>query len=98
MTDQRDQLTAGRRRRHKSPPIASHMHDLAFPTLLDHMGAENEPSCSKEAKDAKRLRCAATTPRSAMGTQPNDYDRVMGVTSLGSQEPVRFGEENDPEL
>ena len=31
-----------------------------------------------------------------MGTQPNDYDRLMGVTSVGSQEP-RFGEESDPE-
>ena len=35
--------------------------------------------------------------RSARGTQPNDYDRVMGVTSAGSQESVRFGEENGPE-
>ena len=32
-----------------------------------------------------------------MGTQPNDCDRVMGVASVGSQESVRFGEENDPE-
>ena len=34
-----------------------------------------------------------------MGTHPNDYlnDRVMGVTAVGSQESVRFGEENDPE-
>ena len=32
-----------------------------------------------------------------MGTHPNGYDRVMGVTSVGSQESVRFGEEYDPE-
>ena len=83
------------RRRHKSPPIAPHMHP--FPTLLDDMGAEDGPSCSEEEKDAKRLRSASTAPRSAMGAQLNDYDRIMGVTSVGSQESVRFGEENDPE-
>ena len=93
MTDQRDHPTAGRRRRHKSPPIPPHMHDLPFPTLLDHMGAEDGPSCSEEEKDAKCLRSPSTTPRSAMSTQPNDYDRVMGATSVGSQESVRFGEE-----
>ena len=32
-----------------------------------------------------------------MGTFPYEYDRVMGVTSVGSQESVRFGEEHDPE-
>ena len=73
------------------------MHDLPLPNLLDHMGAEDGPSCSEEEKDAKPQRSASTTPRSTMGTHPNDYDRVMGVTSVGSQESVRFGEENDPE-
>ena len=28
------------------------------------------------------------------GTGPDEYDRVMGVTSVGSHETVRFGEEN----
>ena len=97
MTDQRDHPTAGRRRKHKSLPVAPHMHDLLFPTLLDHRGAEDGPSCSDEENDAKRLRSASTTPSSAMGTQPNDYDRIMGVTSVGSQESVRFGKGNDPE-
>ena len=32
-----------------------------------------------------------------MGTLPYEHDRVMGVASVGSQESVRFGEENDPE-
>ena len=36
-------------------------------------------------------------PRSTMGTRPYDYDRVTGVTSVGSQESVRFGEESDAE-
>ena len=92
MTDQRDHPTAGWRRRHKNPPIAFHMHDLPFPTLLDHMGAEDRPSGSEAENDVKRLRSASTTLRSARGTQPNDYDMVMGVTSVGSQELVRFGE------
>ena len=73
------------------------MHDFPLPRLLDHMGAEDGPSCSEEEKDAKRQRSAFTTPRSTMGAHPNDYDRAMGVTSVRSQESVRFGEENDPE-
>ena len=32
-----------------------------------------------------------------MGTLPCEHDRVMGVAPVGSQESVRFGEENDPE-
>ena len=51
----------------------------------------------EEEKDAKHQRSASTTPRSTMGTLPCKYDRVMGVASVGSQESVRFGEENDPE-
>ena len=41
-----------------------------------------------------RMRSASTTPRSVRGTDPNEYDRVMGVTSVGSRETVRFGEED----
>ena len=61
------------------------------------MGAEDAPSCSEQEKEAKRQRSASTTPRSTMGTLPYEYDRVMGAASVGSQESVRFGEENDPE-
>ena len=46
----------------------------------------------------ERLRSTSTTPRSVRGADPDDYDRAMGVTSVGSRETVRFGEENDPEL
>ena len=35
------------------------------------------------------MRTASTTPRSFRGTDPDEYDRVMGVTSV-----VRFGEGN----
>ena len=97
MTDQSVHPTTGRKRRHKSPPIASQMHDLPFPTVLDHMGAKDGPSGSETENDAKRLRSASATPRSARGAQRNDYDRVMGVTSVGSLESVRFGEAKGPE-
>ena len=97
MTEQSNHPTSGRRRRHKSPAAVPPMHDLPLPILLDHMGAEDGPSCSEEEKDAKRQRSASTTPRSTMGTLPYEYDKVMGVASVGSQESVRFGEENDPE-
>ena len=32
-----------------------------------------------------------------MGTLPYEYDRVMGVASVGFHESERFGEGNDPE-
>ena len=35
----------------------------------------------------------STTPRSAICTDPDENDRVMGVTSACSRETVRFGEE-----
>ena len=38
------------------------------------------------------MRSASTTPRSVRGTDPEDYDRVMGVSSVGPHETVRFGE------
>ena len=40
------------------------------------------------------MRSASTTPRSIRGTDPDDYDRVMGVTSVGPQETAMSGEEN----
>ena len=73
------------------------MHDLPLPRLLDHMGAEDGPSCNEEEKDGKSKRSASTTPRSTMGTFPCEYDRVMGVASAGSSESERFGEGSDPE-
>ena len=98
MTDHLNHPTAGRRRRHKSPAAVSHMHDLPLPSLLDHMGADKDGmSCSAAKQETKRLRSASTIPRSERGPHPNDYDHVMGVTSVGSRESVRFGEENDRE-
>ena len=98
MTEQHpEHPTAGRGRRHESPASVP-MHGLPLPKLLDHMGAEDGPSSAEERKEAKRQRSAFTTPRSARGTLPHDYDRVMGVTSVDSQESVKFEEGDDSEF
>ena len=66
--------------------------------MRDYIGADSDgPSRSEEEKDTKWMRLAPTTPRSERGAHPNDYDQVMGVTSMGSRDSVRFREENDPE-
>ena len=98
MTDQSNHPMAGRRR-HKNAAAVPHMHDLPLASLLDHMGEDEMVplAASKKRMDAKRLRSASTARKSLRGTHPNDYDLVMGVTSVGSRESVRFGEENDPE-
>ena len=71
----------------------------APPSLPDHLrDDEDGPSCSDEEKEAKRMRSASTTPRSFRGTAPDDYDRVMGVTSVGPQETVGLGEESVSDL
>ena len=94
MSDMRNHRTAGRRRRHKSPAVGH----LAPPALPDHL-RDDEDGLTRidEEKGAKRMRSASTTPRSFRGTDP-DYDRVMGVTSVGPQETARFGEGNATEF
>ena len=52
------------------------------------------PSCSDDEKETKRMRSASTTLRSLRGTDPDEYHRIMGFTSVGSRETVRFGEES----
>ena len=99
MTDQDQGLpTAGRRRRHKSPAALSIVHDLPLPRLLDHMSAEDGPSDAEEEKEAKRCGSASTTPTSATGTLPHDYDMVMGIAPVEPQESVRFEEGDNSEL
>ena len=63
--------------------------------LPDHIKADDDgPTCSNKEKGAKRMRSACTTLRSvSSGTDPDEYGRVMGVTSVGSRKTVRFGEE-----
>ena len=70
------------------------MDRLEPPRLPDHLrGGEDGPSGSEEEVEAKGLRSASTTPRSASGTDPDEYDRVMGISSV-AQETDRYGEGN----
>ena len=46
----------------------------------------------------KGLRSASTTPRSARGTDPDDYEFVIGVSSVHLQEGVGFGDGNVTDL
>ena len=63
--------------------------------LPDHVRADDDgPTCSDEEKGVKRMRSSSTTPRSGKGAGPDECDRVMGVTSVGFREMVRFGEES----
>ena len=87
MTDEIRHPTAGRRRRHKSPAAVPVTHDLHLPSLPDHFRTDVDgPSCSNDEKGAMWFRSTSTTPRSVRGTNPDDYDRAMGVTSVGSRE------------
>ena len=52
------------------------------------------PSGSEEEKDAKRMRSTSTTPRSGRGTDPDEYDRIMGISSVLPLEMERFGDGN----
>ena len=71
--------------KHKNPAAGYLAPCLAPPTLPDHTRIDDDgPTCSDEEKGTKRMRSASTTPRSVRGTDPDEYDRVMGVTSVGS--------------
>ena len=52
----------------------------------------------RDEKGAKRMRSASTTPRSLRGADPDEYDRVMGVTSVGPLETVWCGEGSGTEF
>ena len=95
MSDTRDHPTGSRRRKHKNPAVGY----LSPPALPAHLRDDEDGStCSDEEKGAKQMRSASTTHRSFRRTDPDDYDRVMGVTSVGPQETVRFGEGNATEF
>ena len=78
--------TAGRRRRHKSPP-----------RLADHPDTENGPSDEEGEKEAKRQRSEPTTPISTSGGLPYEYDEVMGITQGNPGEAEGFDEGLDLE-
>ena len=52
----------------------------------------------RKKKDAQRLRSTSTTLGSGRGTDPDDYDRVMGVSSVQRSAMGRFGDGNVTEV
>ena len=63
--------TAGRRRRHKSPPIMHAAVALPVPRLDDHDDTEKGPSDEEGEKEAKRQRSEPTTPISTADSHMN---------------------------
>ena len=89
--------TAGRRRRHKSPPVLHAQPAIPVPRLEDQNDTENGPSDEDGEKDAKRQRSEPTTPISTSSRLPYEYDLLMGITQVGSGETEGFEEGNDLE-
>ena len=57
-----DHPTAGRRRRHKSPPTLHAPVALPVPRLDDHLDTDHGPSDEEGEKEATRQRSEPTTP------------------------------------
>ena len=89
--------TAGRRRRHKSPPALHATVALPVPRLADHLDTENGPSNEEGEKEAKRQRSEPTTPISTSSRLPYEYDEVMGITQVDPRETEAFDEGLDLE-
>ena len=87
--------TAGRRRRHKIPPVLHAPLAIPIPRLEDHVDTENGPSDEDGDKKAKRQRSEPTTPISTSSRLPYEYDQLMGITHVGSGETEGFEEGND---
>ena len=99
MTDQSiDHPTQGRRRRHKSPSIATAVPLLQAPRLVDHLVDTDGPSDEEGGKEAKRQKSEPTTPISTSSRTPNEYDEVMGITQVDPREAERFEEGVEPEF
>ena len=80
--------TAGRRRRHKSPPTLHAPIALPIPRLDDHLDTENGPSDEEGKKEAKRQ-------RSASSRLPYEYDQMMRITQVGSGKTKGFEDGTD---
>ena len=93
MTDQSmEHPTQGRRRRHKSPSIASAAPLLPVARLADRLVDTDGPSDEEGGKEAKRQKSEPTTPISTSSRPPNEYDEVMGITQVDPREAERFEE------
>ena len=87
--------TAGRRRKYKSPATraAEEAADLLEPPLPpEHLRGDDGPSGSEEESEAKRPQSASTTPKSGRGVNPDEYDRLMGISSVNPSEEDRLGD------
>ena len=96
--------TTERKRKYKSPVTraAEETADRLEPPVLPEYSKGDDgdgPSGSEEENDAKRLRSTSITPRSARGMDPDEYDCIMGISSVQPPERDRFGDGNvtDPE-
>ena len=87
--------TAGRRRRHKSPPTLQAQIALPVPRLDDHLDTEDGPSDEEGKKEAKRQRSEPTAPISTSSRLPYEYDQMMGITQVSSGETEGFEEGTD---
>ena len=87
--------TARRRRKYKRPATraaeeaADHLEPPIFPQYLR---GDDGPSGNDEENDAKRPRSTSTTPKSARGIDPDEYDYLMGISSVNPSEGDRFGD------
>ena len=70
-----------------------HDSDLApLPRLEIRSDTEKDLSDGDGEKEAKRQKSEPTTPVSTSSRQPHDYDAIMGITRVGTNEAERFEE------
>ena len=87
--------TTGRRRKYRSPAtrVAEEATDRLEPPILpEYLKGDDGPSGDDEENDAKRRRSTSTSPKSARGMDPDEYDRLMRISSVKPSEEDRFGD------
>ena len=88
--------TAGRSRRDKGPPSMVPLAPGALPRLERVNDAESDCSDGDAGeKDAKRQKSEPTTPVSTLSRMPYEYDALMGITRVGTEEAKWFEEDLD---
>ena len=88
--------TAGRRRRDKGPPSMVPLAPGALPRLERVNDTESDCSDGDAGeKDAKRQKSEPTTPVSTSSRMPYEYDALMGITRVGTEEAKWFEEDLD---
>ena len=60
------------------------------PVLPEYLRGDDGLSGNEEENDAKRPHSTSTTPKSVQGTDLDEYDRVMGISSVHPSEGDRF--------